>query len=281
MSQPVNQQTVDLDQALEVALRAARKAGAILLKESKGPQKISYKGDVDLVTQADVRSERSITARLREAFPDHRITGEELGNEGAQEESSRYRWLVDPLDGTTNFAHGFPVFAVSIGLLEDGEPVAGVVYHPSTDEMFSARRGAGARLNGDPIHVSPVARLADSLLGTGFPTHKRSETPNMRYYWEYTLRSHGVRRAGAAALDLCSVACGRFEAFWEFGLKPWDTAAGILLVREAGGQVTDFDGLPYHPGDRIMVATNGLIHEEMCGVAREIAAMPSLTGARS
>ncbi len=276
----MSQETIDLDHALKVALEAAREAGAILIEESKGPQKISYKGDVDLVTQADVRSEKSITARLRAAFPDHRIVGEELGEQDEAEASSRYRWLVDPLDGTTNFAHGFPVFAVSIGLLEDGEPVVGVVYHPSSDEMFSASRGGGACLNGKPMHVSPVARLDSSLLGTGFPTHNRAETPNMRYYWEYTLRSHGVRRAGAAALDLCSVACGRFEAFWEFNLKPWDTAAGILLVREAGGRVTDFDGKPYHPGDRVLVASNGLIHEEMCAVAREIATMPSLTGAK-
>lgn len=270
-------QTVDIDRALKVALQAAQEAGAILLEESQEPTKISYKGDVDLVTQADVRSERAIAARLREAFPDHRIVGEEFGSEGATDQTSRYRWLIDPLDGTTNFAHGFPIYAVSIGLLEEDEPAVGVIYHPPTNEMFSAARGAGAYLNGTPIHVSRVARLADSLLGTGFPTHNRSETPNLRYYWEYTLRSHGVRRAGAAALDLCSVACGRYEAFWEFGLKPWDTAAGILLVREAGGQVTDFDGQPYHPGDRIMMATNGLIHEEVCGVAREIMAMPGVT----
>jgi len=276
----VNQESIDLDRALGVALEAAREAGAILLEESKVPQKISYKGEVDLVTEADVRSERLITARLREAFPDHQITGEELGEGEAPPEAPRYRWLVDPLDGTTNFAHGFPVFAVSIGLVEEGEPVAGVVYNPSADEMFSARRGGGARLNGNPIHVSRVSQLAFSLVGTGFPTHNRSETPNMRYYWEYTLRSHGVRRAGAAALDLCSVACGRFEAFWEFGLKPWDTAAGILLVREAGGRVTDFEGHPFHPGDRILLATNGLIHEEMSAVAREISTMPSLTGAK-
>ena len=268
---------VDLDRALKVALQAAQEAGAILLEESQEPTKISYKGDVDLVTQADTRSERAIAARLREAFPNHGIVGEEFGSEGAPDHASRYHWLVDPLDGTTNFVHGFPIYAVSIGLLEDDEPVAGVIYHPPTNEMFSAARGCGAYLNGKPIHVSSVARLADSLLGTGFPTHNRSETPNLRYYWEYTLRSHGVRRAGAAALDLCSVACGRYEAFWEFGLKPWDTAAGILLVHEAGGRVTDFDGGLYHPGDRIMVATNGLIHEEMCGVAREIMAMPGVT----
>jgi myo-inositol-1(or 4)-monophosphatase len=277
----VNPQAVDLALALEVALGVAREAGAILLEESKSPQRVSYKGEVDLVTQADLRSERAIAARLREAFPDHRIVGEEMGEEGAHDGSSRYRWLVDPLDGTTNFAHGFPVYAVSIGLLEDGEPVAGVVFHPSANEMFSAKRGSGAWLNGHPIHVSRIASLSASLLGTGFPTHKRSESPNLRYYGEFTLRSHGVRRAGAAALDLCSVACGRYEAFWEFGLKPWDTAAGILLVREAGGRATDFNGQPYHPGDRILLASNGLIHDEMSAVALEIAAMPSLTGVKA
>jgi myo-inositol-1(or 4)-monophosphatase len=277
----VNPQAVDLDLALEVALAAAREAGAILLDEAKSPQSVSYKGEVDLVTQADLRSERAIAARLREAFPDHRIVGEEMGEEGAHDGSSRYRWLVDPLDGTTNFAHGFPVYAVSIALLEDDEPVAGVVSHPSANEMFSAKRGSGAWLNGRPIHVSGIASLSASLLGTGFPTHKRSESPNLRYYGEFTLRSHGVRRAGAAALDLCSVACGRYEAFWEFGLKPWDTAAGILLVREAGGRATDFNVQPYHPGDRILLASNGLIHDEMSAVAREIAAMPSLTGVKA
>lgn len=276
----MNPQSVELDHALEVALGAAREAGAILLEESRSPQRLSYKGEVDLVTQADLRSEQAIAVRLRAAFPDHRILGEEMGEEGAHDGPARYRWLVDPLDGTTNFAHGFPVYAVSIGLLDEGEPVVGVVFHPAANEMFSARRGGGACLNGDPIHVSRIASLSTSLLGTGFPTHKRSESPNLRYYGEFTLRSHGVRRAGAAALDLCAVACGRYEAFWEFGLKPWDTAAGILLVREAGGRATDFDGQPYHPGDRILLASNGLIHEEMRAVAREISAASSLSGAK-
>ncbi len=272
--------SLDLEHAVSVATRAAREAGAVLLKESRRPQQIGYKGEVDLVTQADVRSERLITARLRRAFPDHRILGEELGLQEARRSGARHIWYVDPLDGTTNFAHGFPVFAVSLGLVEDERPVAGVVYNPVLDEMLTAIRGGGAKLNGRPIHVSSVRRLGESLLGTGFPVKKRSANPNIRYYWEYTLRSHGVRRAGAAAIDLCSVATGRFEAFWEFGLKPWDTAAGILLVEEAGGKVTDFNGNPYHPGDHELVASNGLVHEEFCRVGREIAALRRATGAR-
>ncbi len=266
----MKQKPADLEKVVAVAVRAAREAGAILLDEFSKPKKFAYKGEVDLVTVADVRSERAITARLRRAFPDHLIVGEELGEQAARESGSRYRWYVDPLDGTTNFAHGFPVFAVSLGLVEGDRPVAGVVYNPILDEMFTAIRNRGALLNGKRIRVSPARRLAESLLGTGFPTRKRSANPNIRYYWEYTLRSHGVRRAGAAALDLCSVACGRFEAFWEFGLKPWDTAAAMLLVEEAGGRVTNWAEKPYHPGDHELVATNGHIHREFCRIGRRI-----------
>jgi len=259
----------DLDGALRVASEAAREAGALLLEQFRRPQRVAYKGEVDLVTEADVRSERLIVSRLAAAFPDHAIVGEELGqHESAQ---ARYCWYVDPLDGTTNFAHGFPVFAVSIGLVEDNEPLVGVVFNPILDELFTAVRGRGAWLNAAPIRVSETPRLAEALLGTGFPTRKRTASPNIRYYWEFTLRSHGVRRAGAAALDLCSVACGRFDGFWEFGLRPWDTAAGVLLVREAGGRVTDFEERPYHLGDPVLVASNGKIHEEMCRVGRMVA----------
>ena len=271
---------LDPERAVSVAVEAAREAGALLLEEFSRPQEIRYKGEVDLVTAADVRSEHAITTRMREAFPNHLIIGEELGEQKARSGEARYRWYIDPLDGTTNFAHGFPVFAVSLGLLDGEQPLAGVVYNPVLDEMFTAIRGRGAQMNGEPIRVSPVKHLSESLLGTGFPTRKRSANPNIRYYWEYTLRSHGVRRAGAAALDLCSVACGRFEAFWEFGLKPWDTAAGMLLVEEAGGRVTDFQEKPYHPGDREIVASNGHIHDELCRVGREIAALREATGAR-
>jgi len=255
---------------LEAAVEIAREAGALLLREFDRPQKIAYKGEVDLVTEADKRSEQAIVARLRSRFPKHTIVAEEGGRQAAAE--SRYCWYVDPLDGTTNFAHGFPVFAVSLGLVEDGEPLAGVVLNPISQEFFTAVRGQGAYMNQKRIQVSQTPRLALSLLGTGFPSHKRTQNPNINYYWQFTLRSHGVRRAGSAALDLCSVACGRFDGFWEFGLKPWDTAAGILLVREAGGRVTDFAGRPYRPGDPELLASNARIHGEMQQLAAEIAA---------
>jgi myo-inositol-1(or 4)-monophosphatase len=259
-----------MDKFLQVALKAAREAGAVVLAEHSRPQKISYKGDVDLVTETDKRSEALIVGRLRREFPDHRVVAEE-GSSGASA-ASRYEWHVDPLDGTTNFAHGYPCFAVSIGLLQDGEPLVGVVFNPVSDELFSATRGAGAFLNGKPIHVSTIAKLSTSLVATGFPVHKRGDTGNIQYYWQFTLRSHGVRRDGSAALDLCSVACGRFEAFWEFGLKSWDTAAGILIVMEAGGKVTDLAGGPYHAGGPNILVSNGQVHAEMQSTIAEIEA---------
>lgn len=253
---------------LEVAIAAAREAGEIISAGMNRPKEISYKGEVDIVTETDRKSEAAILARLRREFPVHAIVAEEGGASGAG--AAEYEWHVDPLDGTTNFAHGYPVFAVSIGLLQRGEPLVGAVYNPVNGEMFSAIRGCGAQRNGKVIQVSSAEKLSRSLLATGFPAHKRVQNPNIHYYWEFTLRSHGVRRAGAAALDLCSVACGQFEGFWEFGLKSWDTAAGILLVREAGGKVTNFSGEPYHPGDMECLASNGLIHEEMRGVAERV-----------
>jgi myo-inositol-1(or 4)-monophosphatase len=254
---------------LDVAVEAAREGGRILMEEFARPVQISYKGDVDLVTQADQRSEEAVVARLRREFPSHAIVAEEGGG---RENASPFRWYVDPLDGTTNFAHHFPQFAVSIGLEEAGELIAGVIYNPANGELFAAERGQGAFLNERPIRVSQADRLAVSLLGTGFPTHKRTQNPNIHFYWQFTMASHGVRRVGAAALDLCMVACGRLDAFWEFGLKSWDTAAGTLLVREAGGRVTDFSGKPFAPGDYVCLASNGLIHDEMCRMAAAIAA---------
>jgi myo-inositol-1(or 4)-monophosphatase len=253
---------------LEVAVDAAREAGAILLVEFDRPVKISYKGEVDIVTQADRRSELAIVARLQTHFPKHSIVAEEGGG---TESDSPFRWHVDPLDGTTNFAHGYPCFAVSIGLEEAGEPLAGVIYQPVSGELFTAVRGEGAYLNQKKIHVSPIEKLATSLLATGFPSVKRAQNPNIRYYWDFTLRSHGVRRDGSAAMDLAAVACGRFEGFWEFGLHSWDTAAGVLLVREAGGTVTQFDGQPYRVGDRELLASNSRVHAEMQSVAASIA----------
>jgi myo-inositol-1(or 4)-monophosphatase len=255
------------NQFLEVAVETAIEAGGILLAEFDQPARISYKGEVDLVTQADRRSEETIVGRLRSYFPTHTIVAEEGGG---QEADARYRWIVDPLDGTTNFAHGYPCFAVSIGFEKEGELLAGVIYQPVSKELFTTARGEGAYLNGKRIEVSKIDRLSTSLLATGFPSVKRTKNPNIHYYRDFTLSSHGVRRDGSAALDLAAVACGRFDGFWEFGLHSWDTAAGALLVREAGGVVTHFSGQPYRPGDYETVASNGRIHDEMCRLAANI-----------
>lgn len=252
---------------LEAALEAAYEGGRVLLSEFDHPPSISYKGEVDIVTQADRKSEQVVVTLLRTRFPKHAIVAEEGSG---HESDSPFRWYVDPLDGTTNYAHGYPCFAVSIGLEEAGELTAGVVYQPVSQEMFSAVKGEGAYLNQKRIHVSRIERLATSLLCTGFPSAKRSHSPNIHYYWDFTMRSHGVRRDGSAALDMAAVACGRFDGFWEFGLHSWDTAAGTLLVREAGGTVTTLSGAPYHPGDVDTIATNGHIHEEMRQVASDI-----------
>jgi len=252
---------------LQAAIETAQEAGKILREEFDRPVRITYKGDVDLVTQADKRSEEAIVTRLTKYFPEHSIAAEEgTGHEGG----SDFRWHVDPLDGTTNFAHGYPCFSVSIALAQRGALLAGVVYNPFYDELFAAARGGGATLNGKRIYVSKVDALATSLMCTGFPVHKRLANPNIHYYWDFTLRSHGVRRDGSAALDLASVAAGRFDGFWEFGLKPWDTAAGVLLIEEAGGKVSDFTGDPYELGGPVVLATNGLIHEEARVLALEI-----------
>jgi myo-inositol-1(or 4)-monophosphatase len=257
-----------MNQYLEVAIEAAREAGAMLRETFDQPKNISYKGEVDLVTESDRRAEALILAKLRKHFPAHDLVAEEGTGSSA---GSPYVWHVDPLDGTTNFAHGYPCFAASIGLVENGEPLVGVVFDPVGDELFTAARGEGAFLNGKPMRVSTVETLSRSLVATGFPTHQRKNSANMEYYWEFTLRTHGVRRDGSAALDLCSVAAGRFEAFWEFRLNSWDTAAGILLVREAGGMVTDLAGQPYLPGGVAMLASNGLVHQEARQVISSVA----------
>ncbi len=254
---------------LSTAESIAREAGSLLREFYHRGVRTEYKGDVDLVTEADRASEALIGTRLRAAFPHHGIYGEEGTREGMD---SEFRWYVDPLDGTTNFAHGFPVFCVVLGCErrrpglaadEDGEIIAGVVYDPLRDEMFSAARNAGARLNGEPMHVSRTRTLDESLIATGFPSKKRHASPNVHFYQEFTLRSHGVRRAGSAAIDLAYVACGRLDGYWEFQLNPWDTSAGYLLVEEAGGRITHFDGSKFTLDSREILATNGLIYPEM------------------
>jgi myo-inositol-1(or 4)-monophosphatase len=238
----------------------AREAGALLMDYFHQHLKIEYKGEADLVTAADRASEVLIRDRIRKQWPAHDVLGEE---QGLSDQGSEYRWYVDPLDGTTNFAHGFPVFCVSLGLEHKGRRIAAVVYDPTRDELFSAEQGKGAQLNGDTIHASKAATLKESLLATGFPSQKRHKNPNIYFYHQITLHTHGVRRAGSAALDLCNVASGRFDGFWEFNLNPWDTAAGVLIVEEAGGKVTRFDGSPFELNSRETVATNGLMHEAL------------------
>ncbi len=258
--------------SLEFAAPAAAialEAGALVRNFYQKGVATEYKGDVDLVTEADRSSEKLIVERLHQQFPDHGIYGEEGTRDNIE---SEYRWYVDPLDGTTNFAHGFPVFCVSLGLEHrpagiapdaDGTLTAGIVYDPMRDELFIAEKGRGAYLNGKKIHASRINDLAECLMATGFPSRKRHENPNIHFYQQITLRSHGVRRAGSAALDLAYTACGRFDGYWEFNLNPWDTSAGVLLVQEAGGTVTTFDGGPFRLNSKEVLATNGLILNEV------------------
>ena len=254
------------------AAEIAREAGALLRGFYERGVVTEYKGDVDLVTEADRASEALIKQRLLEAFPTHGIYGEE----GTRERlDSEYRWYVDPLDGTTNFAHQFPVFCVVLGLEQrapglaaeqDGTMVAGVIYDPLRDELFIAEKGKGAWLNGRRISVSKTKSMQEALTGTGFPSHKRHKSPNIHFYHQVTLRTHGVRRMGSAALDLAYVACGRLDGYWEFNLNPWDTSAGYLLVEEAGGTLTHFDGSKFTLDSREILATNGHIYTEMKGI---------------
>jgi len=254
----------------------AKEAGALLRDFYRHGVETEYKGDVDLVTEADRASERLIVERLHAVFPEHGVYGEEGTRSNIDRE---YRWYIDPLDGTTNFAHGFPVFCVSMGLerrspglsvSQDGEIVAGVIYDPLRDELFAVEKGMGAYLNGSPIHVSRIADLSEALLATGFPSRKRHDNPNIHFYHEFTLRSHGVRRPGAAALDLAYTACGRIDAYWEFNLNPWDTSAGALLVTEAGGSMTTFDGSPFRLDSSEVLATNGLLRDQLLGFFQEM-----------
>jgi myo-inositol-1(or 4)-monophosphatase len=241
----------------EQAAAIAREAGALISKFARQRIGFELKGAYDLVTEADRASERLIVERLRERFPTHAVVAEEGG---AHAGTSEYRWYVDPLDGTTNFAHGFPAYNVTLGLERAGELIAGVIYDPTRDEMFEAEKGAGAFLNGRRIQVTKTARIADALCATGFPSRKRHHNVNIHFYYQFAMLSHGVRRAGAAALDLAYVACGRLDLFWEFQLNPWDMAAGVLLVREAGGTCTDMHGSPFDLRGAHVLADNGVLH---------------------
>ncbi len=252
---------------LETAQEIAREAGALLAHQFERRVGFELKGDYDLVTEADRASEKMIVERLRSYFPGHGIVAEEGGG---HESSGEYRWYVDPLDGTTNFAHGYPMFNVTLALERAGETICGVIFDPVRQEMFAAERGGGAFLNHRRIQVSKTGRLADTLVATGFPSRKRHLNINVHFYHQLAMVTHGVRRCGSAALDLAYVACGRLDAFWEFGLNPWDMAAGLLMVEEAGGRISDMHGGPATLGGVHVAAGNGRIHQELLGLFAEV-----------
>lgn len=254
-------------QFLETAVEIAREAGALLATYFERRVAFEMKGEYDLVTEADRASEALVVERLRTHFPTHSVVAEEGGG---YERKSEYCWYVDPLDGTTNFAHGFPTFNVTLGLERAGELIAGVVYDPIRREMFAAERGGGAYLNNHRIKVSAATELRSSLLATGFPNHQRGTSPNIHFYHQFAMSTHGVRRTGSAAIDLAYVACGRLDGFWEFGLKPWDMAAGCVLVTEAGGRTSDMKGGPHNVRSPHLAADNGLIHDKFLEAFDEI-----------
>jgi len=255
-------------QFLEPAIEIAREAGSLLATYFERRVAFELKGEFDLVTEADRASEKLVVERLRTRFPSHGIVAEEGGG---HESTSEFRWYVDPLDGTTNFAHGFPAFNVTLGLARAGEVIAGVVYDPIRQEMFSAELGSGAYLNNRRIHVSAAKRLTDSLSSTGFPSRKRLHNRNIHYYYQLAMASHGVRRTGSAAIDLAYVAAARLDFFWEFGLKPWDMAAGTLLVTEAGGRVSDMKGQPHSlTASEDLLADNGILHDQVIEIFGEV-----------
>ena len=253
---------------LEVAKAAALRAGRILKDNVNGTRDISYKGEINMVTEMDRLSEKTIIATILKAFPGHGI----LAEEGSRVESnSGFLWVIDPLDGTTNYAHGYPSFSVSIGLESNGEILLGVVYDPMRDELFSAVRGAGALRNGQPIAVSQNDVLIKSLLATGFPYDRTvSRENNLNFFNALIMASQEVRRSGSASLDLCSVAAGRLDGYWELKLQPWDVAAGSLIVREAGGKVSDFTGTRFSIHDKEIIASNDRIHDQMLDVIRAV-----------
>lgn len=262
------QNDLPLQLLLEAAVTAARRAGSLLLAYAASGFHVEHKNPINLVTDADHAAEQAVIDYIRGEFPTHRFLAEERGR--IEETASPYCWIIDPLDGTTNFAHGYPVYAVSIGLEVDGECLAGVIFDPSRDELFTATRGGGAWLNGRSIHVSGTATLDHSLLVTGFAYDIRETTRNnLDHFSRFALKAQGLRRTGSAALDLAYVAMGRFDGFWEVRLSPWDMAAGSVILREAGGRLTNFAGEELSIYGRELVASNGRIHPAMLQVLSE------------
>jgi myo-inositol-1(or 4)-monophosphatase len=249
---------------LDFAISVAQEAGRLLRDRIGSRIDITHKGSIDIVTDVDLASERLIRERIATHYPRHQVLAEEGG---LAESASDYRWVVDPLDGTTNYAHGFPVFCVSIALQHLGETILGVVYDPMREELFTAERGTGAALNNRPIRVSSTGDILQSLLSTGFPYDiKTSNLTNLDHWANFAMHAQALRRIGSAALDLCYVACGRFDGFWELSLNPWDMAAGALIVSEAGGRITDFQGNQFSSYKPEVIASNGLIHDRMIEV---------------
>lgn len=256
-----------MTEVLAFAQTTAREAGLLLRDRLDDRHAVAFKGEIDIVTEADRLSEALILSAIRRRFPGHDILSEESG---ATRCGSPFRWIVDPLDGTTNYAHGYPVFSVSIALEREREVCLGVVFNPMLDEMFTAEKGRGAFLNGRLLRVSATTNLSHGLLATGFPYDIRdSEDNNINYFVQMARKARAIRRAGSAALDLAYVAAGRFDGFWELKLSAWDTAAGWLLVREAGGQVTDLFGAPFELQSPHVLATNGLLHGDIMAVLRQ------------
>jgi len=248
-------------------MHLAAEAGHMLRRAQAGRRTIDFKGKINLVTEMDRKVEQYIARELKRRFPDHDLLAEE--NEKNVESGAAFRWIVDPLDGTTNYAHGLPIYSVSIALMHQGSVEVGVVYQPVQDEMFTATRGGGARLNGQPISVSQETQLDCALLVTGFPYDlHETDRDNLDHFRNFMKRARAVRRLGSAALDLCYVACGRFDGFWELKLAPWDMAAGGLIAAEAGGRLSALDGGPYDPFCGTVIASNGRIHEAMERVIR-------------
>jgi myo-inositol-1(or 4)-monophosphatase len=253
---------------LNFAIETAREAGQILLEKFGRKINISKKGDINLVTEADLASEKLIIERVKSYYPKHAILAEEAGDAVLLEGTNKWKWIIDPLDGTTNFAHGYPCFCVTIALEHDGEIVIGVTFDPTRNELFAAEKGKGATLNNKPIRVSETESLSESLIVTGFPYNFKEKENFARHLTEFLLYSRGVRRDGSAAIDMAYVACGRFDGFWEEGLNPWDVAAGYLLIEEAGGQVTYYNGEKYNIYSPPICGSNGLIHREMLEVLK-------------
>lgn len=255
--------------SLNFAVRLVHRVGDDIARQSRRGLRVSFKGEIDLVTQFDRDAQEKIVAALSREYPDHGILSEEDINTNPDKD---VRWIVDPLDGTTNFAHGLPIWAISVGLEVDDDVVLGVVYDPNRCETFTAVKNCGARLNGRKIRVSRTRKLDRSLLVTGFPYDIRSSTRNnLQQFGEFAVRARAVRRLGSAALDLCYTACGRFDGYWELKLSPWDQAAGSLILREAGGKITDFKGRAFNIyGDEVL-GTNGLIHRQMMKVLEKVA----------